>query len=396
MRIAGLNVADFRHVRPGKRAGSSLLGLHSRIVYFGDSITANRGFPGYADWTQFLTRGRFYGKAVGSNGLGPTGWNQGVVGNITDQLITRIQNVIDEAPKVVFLLIGTNDIGASGRTSAQVLTNIASIVATLQAAGARVIVGTLIPRTAAGWNGAMETVRLAVNAGIISTYEYVDTSAAITNTATQLQADGTHPNGPGGLALGTVVAAKLATLISTSDILYTSPTAPAENLFLNPFFTGGATVATSWTLFSGANGVTKTASKTTLDGITAQKLVMSGTSTANVADNFNQNVTPAGGLTGELYEAWVEVLVNRAAGISGISLAAGNNTLSYSSMSITSQDGTALSLPFRGVLRAPPSPLLADGGTLNARISFIPVNATVIDAEFIIANAGYRKVPTGQ
>jgi lysophospholipase L1-like esterase len=377
---------------------SSLLDLHSRIVYFGDSITANRGFSGFADWCQFFSRGRYFGKAIGSNGLGPTGWNQGVVGNTTDQLIARIQNVLDEAPKVVFLLIGTNDIGASGRDATYITTRLRTIINTLIAAGIKVVVGTIIPRIAAGWGSTQNATKDAVNAWIKAQTDITvaDTAAAITNAATQLMADGTHPNGLGAQPMGRVAATAISSLISTNDILYTLPTAPAENLFANPFFTGGTTTATSWTFFQGSNGLTKAASKTTLDGYDAQKIVWSGTSNAAVADNINQNVTPAGGIAGDLYEAWVEVQVNRFTGFRGLALAAGTNTSGFTAMSITAVDTVDQTAPFRGVLRAPPSALATNGGTLASRLSFVPANGVVCDAEVLILRSGFRRVPNGQ
>jgi lysophospholipase L1-like esterase len=380
----------------GSGPGPTLLPLHSRIVYFGDSITANRGFPGYADWTQYLTRGRFFGRAIGSNGLGPTGWNQGVVGNITDQLLARISNVIAEAPKVVVVKVGTNDIGANGRTVGQITPNLRSIYDQLIAAGAKVVACTVIP--CVPFTTQQEATRVALNAWIMSQTDVtvVDTASAITNPATQLQADGKHPNGPGAQLMAALVAPKVASLIVATDILYAPPTAPAENLYLNPFFAGGTTTAPSWTFFQSANGLTRTSSKTTLDGNDAQKIVMQGTATANTADNLSQNITPAGGLAGDMFEAWMEVLVNKCTGISGMALAAGTNTSGFTAMSISAQDATTLTVPFRGVLRAPPSALAANGGTLNPRLSFIPANGAVVDAEFVITRAGYRKVPASQ
>jgi lysophospholipase L1-like esterase len=387
-------------LRAAPRVLVPLLPLSSRIVFFGDSITANRGFPGYADWSQYLSRGRFFGHAVGSNSLGPTGWDQGIVGNITDQLIARISNVIAENPKVVVVLIGTNDIGASSRTTAQVTTNLRSIYDTLIAAGATVVAATIIPRTAAGWGAPQEATRLAVNSWIMSQpdIQAVDIASVITDPATQLLSDGTHPNGTGAQLIGQVVAPKLASLISASDILYDPVAgAPAENLYLNPFFAGGTTTATSWIFFNQtSNGLTKTLSKTTLDGSNAQKIVWSGTATANTADNLYQNITPPGGLVGDMFEAWMEVQVNRYTGMTGISLAAGNNATGYMAMSTTAQDGSPLQVPFTGVLRAPPSPLATAGGTLEPRLSFIPANGAVVDAEVVVTRAGYRKVPAGQ
>jgi lysophospholipase L1-like esterase len=383
----------------------TLLPLNSRIVYFGDSITANRGFPGYADWSQFTSRGKFYGKAVGSNGLGPTGWNQGVVGNTTAMLITRIQNVIDEAPKLVVLLVGTNDIGAGGLSASTITTNLRTIINALKAAGIKVLVITILPRIAAGWGQTQNDTKTAVNNWIKAQtdIDWLDSELYVTNPATQLQADGTHPNGAGAQPLGIAVGNKIMTYAAATDILYDPlAAAPSENLYLNPFFTGSTTiasgqVATSWSYFPAANGLTRVNSKTTLDGSAAQKLVLSGTATANVADNFSQNITPPGGLAGELYEAWMEVQFNRITGIAGFALSAGTNTQGSVAMSITSQDTSGgLTVPFTGVLRAPPSVLATNGATFSSRMSLIPINGAVVDAEMIITRAGYRKVPALQ
>ncbi len=391
-----LPTANFRGGVIGKKwaTGSSLLPLHSKLVIIGHSIVAARGFAGYGDWLLFHSRGRFFCKAVGSNGLGPTGWNQGVSGNTGDMVNARLQNVIDENPAEIIVDYGTNDIGAAGLTGAQVLTRYATTYNTLRAAlpNARIRFCTILPRTAAGWNQGMDDQRIIANNGIKANYSYIDMASVITNPATQLS-DGTHPNVSGAQPMGQLAATVLSGDIVTDDILYSLPTAPAENLFANPFFTGGTTSATSWSFFQNTNGLTKAASKTTDGAYAAQKIVWSGTATSNVADNFNQNVTPPGGLAGELYECWMELIVTRLTGMAGMALAAGNNGGGYTAMSISSQDTSGgIVVPFRGVLRAPPSPLVSNGGALNMRLSFLPANGAVVDAEVAFLRAGARKV----
>jgi len=386
----------------GLRAGitlPSILGLSSRIVFLGDSITAARGFAGYVDWAHFYSRGRFYPKVVGSNGLGPTGWDQGVVGNTTADVITRLANMSAESPKVLFLEVGTNDIATGAATAAQICANYDTIIAAGQAAGAKVMALTVIPRSSAGWSGAMETDRGTVNTCLKAKLPgaVVDADPIITNTATQLMADGTHPNGTGAQLLGAAVASLLSTVITASEILYDPANVPAENLYANSIFAGGATVATSWSFFQNTNGLTKAASKVTVDGLyNGQRYVATGTASANAADNFNQTVTPPGGLAGELYEAWVELVATKTTGITGIAISAGTNNTNSTHMSITSQDAATLTVPFRGVLRAPPSVLAADGGNFNSRISILPANGATVDADITLLRSGYRKVPSGQ
>lgn len=376
----------------------SLLSLDSRIVFLGDSITAARGFAGFTDWALYKARGRYYTKLTGSNGTGPTGWNQGVVGNTSAQGIARLSNVSAETPKVVVILFGCNDITNSGGTYASITANLRTIIDAVKAMGAQCVLCTIIPGSASVYMAAMETIRLNVNDWIRAQTDVTvcDTSALITDVSTQLMVDGKHPNGTGAQLMGYAtggVGDKIASLISASDILYTTGSIPAENLYTNPLFTGGTTSATGWTFFSNSNGLTKAASKTTLDGYEAQRYVASGTASANSADNFNQNVTVTGGVIGDSVEAWVEVLVTKAVGISGISISAGTNATANSMMSISAQDSATRSVPFRGVMRAPASVLTSNGQVMNSRISILPANGAVVDADITFLRAGYRKVP---
>lgn len=377
---------------------ASGISLSGRVVLLGDSITAARGFAGFSDWLLYELDGKFYPKTVGSNGTGPTGWNQGVVGNTSAQAIARLSNVSAESPRAVIFGVGTNDIGTGAATAAQVCANYDTIIASIRSMGAIPIGWTVIPRSSVGWSGAQEADRQTVRQCLKDKLPgaVVDMDTVITNTATQLMADGTHPNATGAQPMGVALRDLVAPLFASGSILPTSaPSAPA-NLYANPFFAGGATVATSWTFFQNTNGLTKAASKVTVDGFDAQRYVASGTASANVADNFNQTVTPPGGLTGDLYEAWVEVLITKATGITGISISAGTNNTNSTHMSITSQDGAAFAVPVRGVLRAPPSTLASDGGNFSSRISILPANGATVDADITLLRANYRKVPTNQ
>lgn len=378
---------------------SSVAALHSRIVFLGDSITAARGFAGPVDWALFYGNGRFYPKTVGSNGTGPTGWDQGVVGNTSAQAIARLSNVSAELPKIVVFGVGTNDIGTGAATSAQVCANYDTIISSIQGMGAVPIAWTVIPRSSAGWSGAQETARGEVRDCLLAKLpaeQVVNMDPVITNTATQLMADGTHPNATGAQLMGAAIWNKVAAYMVTTSILPTSAPSAPDNLYANPFFAGGATTATSWTFFNNTNGLTKAASKTTVDGYDAQRYVASGTASANVADNFNQTVTVTGGLIGDLVEAWVEMQVDAATGISGISISACTNTTNTTHFSITSQDGAAKTVPFRGVMRAPPSTLTANDQACSSRISIIPENGATVNADIKFLRANYRRVPTNQ
>lgn len=376
--------------------------LSSRIVFLGDSITAANGFAGFPDWATLYSEGRYYLRTVSSNGTGPTGWKQGVTGNTTSQMLTRWSNVSAESPKVVVILGGTNDIAAGGASAATIQANLRQLYDNAASIGAKVVAVTILPRSSPGWSGAMETTRTTVNAWIQAQTDLaavIDSDTYITSTSTQLNSDGTHPNAYGAFALGQPVGAAIEALISSDTVLYDPlVSAPAENLILNPFFTGGTTIATSWSFSSASNGLTKTLSKTTYDGSAAQQIDFSGVTTSNVADILYQFVTPSGGLTGDQYEFWVEFKATNLAGINGFSLAANRGaTAGINIFSVTAQaSSTNLTYPITGVLRSPAYTLTSDGQQIQPAFSIIPGLGGTVDAQVIITRAGLRKVPTGQ
>lgn len=385
----------FLHPTPfaiAARGKKKLLPLHSRIVILGNSQAAARGFAGFMDWALFFTRGRFYPKVVGA---GPVGWNLGTVGNTTTQMIARISTVGDENPKVAIFEGGTNDYAAAGATPTTVNANYDSFVAYCRARNIIPIITAIFPRGSVGWNGTMETYRQTSNAYAQSLLgpNFIPADDIITNTTTHLQSDLTHLNFLGAHLYGRRLAERLNKLIVAADI-FDSP----GNLYANGDFAGGATVATSWTAFAASNGITKANSKSTVNGRTSQKFVGSGTASSGVADNYNQTVTPPGGLQNDRHEAWVEVLVTRASGLNGMSISAGTNNTNSSHLSITSVSGAASLdsvVPFTGVMRAPESLLSANGATMNSRISILPAVGAV-DYELEFMRARFRKVPATQ
>lgn len=373
------------------RGKKKLLPLHSRIVILGNSQAAARGFAGFMDWALFFSRGRYYPKVVGA---GPTGWNLGVVGNTTTQMIGRISAVGTENPRVAILEGGTNDYATSGATPTTVNANYDAFIAYCRARNIIPIITAIFPRSSAGWNGTMEGYRQNSNAYAASQLgpNFIPADDIIGSTTTHLQSDLTHLNFLGAFLYGRRVAERLNKLIVAADIFDT------PSLYTNGDFAGGTTVATSWTAFAASNGVTKTNSKSTVDGRVSQKHVGTGTASSGVADNFNQNVVVTGGLTGELVEAWVEVKVTKITGMVGLSTSAGTNNTNATHFSITSVSGVGDltgQVPFTGVMRAPPSVLASDGATMNSRLSVLPAVGAV-DYEVDFMRARYRKVPATQ
>lgn len=104
-----------------------------KIVFFGDSITA-----GWKLWGNLNTHL-------------PNEVNEGVSGNTTPMMLARIQSdVLDKHPAIVVLLGGTNDLadGYAYVTDAPVYPDesaLFEIIERCQAAGAKVIVGTVPP-----------------------------------------------------------------------------------------------------------------------------------------------------------------------------------------------------------------------------------------------------------
>lgn len=82
-----------------------------QIVFFGDSLT---GFYPVQDFFDDVTV-----------------YNRGIANDRTTDLLRRMQNVYDIAPRKLFLQIGTNDLGM-GKKPQNVIDNIAKIIAILQ------------------------------------------------------------------------------------------------------------------------------------------------------------------------------------------------------------------------------------------------------------------------
>lgn len=101
----------------------------SSIAFVGDSIT-NHG-----DWGAWFPDREVH--------------NLGVSGDITDDLVARIDDVIDVRPDAVALLIGTNDLGQR-KSVEHLVRNIEYLLVTLRKAlpGTRMLVQSIMPRGA--------------------------------------------------------------------------------------------------------------------------------------------------------------------------------------------------------------------------------------------------------
>jgi lysophospholipase L1-like esterase len=99
----------------------------SSIAFIGDSIT-NHG-----DWAAWFPERETH--------------NLGVSGNTTDDLIARMDEVVELQPDAVALLIGTNDLGAR-KSVEHLVRNVEYLLVTLRKAlpGARMLVQSIMPR----------------------------------------------------------------------------------------------------------------------------------------------------------------------------------------------------------------------------------------------------------
>jgi lysophospholipase L1-like esterase len=108
---------------------NSTIETRSSIAFFGDSITA------HGDWAAWFPDRETH--------------NLGVGGNTTDDLIARLDEVIDLHPDAVALLAGTNDLGQR-KSVEHLVRNIEYVLVTLRKAlpGTRMLVQSIMPRGA--------------------------------------------------------------------------------------------------------------------------------------------------------------------------------------------------------------------------------------------------------
>lgn len=173
-----------------------------RIICFGDSITAGK-------YPEFLAT-RVSGYQV---------LNAGVGGNTTGQGLARMEeDVLRHRPEVVLILFGTNDsvLRAPGayRTPLEMFQkNLETMLARCRGAGARPILGTLLPIMAepyytrhpkeyytpeGGLEAILERYRQATMAvGKKHKAPVVDFYTKISGDLTMLKRDGVHPNEAG-------------------------------------------------------------------------------------------------------------------------------------------------------------------------------------------------------
>lgn len=396
MRLGGFGMG-LQNVGVGGR-GRTLLPLHSRIVFEGDSITAGSSGPQFSAFAIMRSGGRFFQ---------PAGWNQGVGGQTAAQMATQVASVTALNPKVVVLLAGTNDLSGTADSDATIFANIRTCINAYKAAGARVVNICVLPRNDAVWDAGEETRRLALNERIRAQTDVKVVDVEATFNPTTMCDDGLHPNYRGAIHLGNAVGDVLSTMIVPTSV-FTGYDGVGNFLVGsgdNPLLTGTTgvksgtpaptgEVATGWTLEHNAGAsIVIAASKTTLNGKTAQRIQVSGTNaTAGASVNFRNPVVYSG-VAGEFWEMWWDFSL--AAGAQGLrAISASTDT------AMATNAGATVHYPndveVAGVLRPPMTTALAGADASVTMSGAMLFSAGAVAADITWAGPYFRKVPAGQ
>lgn len=381
----------------GGFAGVPLLSMHARLVFEGDSITAGSSGPAYSQFAISRSRGRFYC---------PSGYNQATGGQTAAQMATQVANVTALSPKAVVCLSGTNDLSGTADTPATIFANQRTAVDGYKAAGARVVFICTLPRNDTTWTnlsaGRQADRTTLVNLQRAQTdVEIVDLES--TFDPTTMCVDGLHPNYLGAITIGQAVGDKLNEIIVAGDIF--ADYLAADNYLFgateNPALTGTAgsksgagvtgEVANLWTVEENG-GMTVVCSKTTLNGKTAQRVVVSGTNSTNGRVVNLRNTVTYSGQAGEFYETWFEF--SFAAGAANVrAITASCDTISAinASASVHYPD-----MALEGVIRPPSGTALAGTDTSTNVQAGMVFSAGTVAADLILAGPYFRKVPAAQ
>lgn len=184
---------------------NKLLPQTPRVVFIGDSITEN--------WVG-LAPSLFVSGAVG----------RGISGQTSPQILVRFyQDVVRLRPKVVHIMIGTNDVaGNTGPTSPEMYTNhVAAMVDLARANGIAVILGSILPAAKFPWKPALTPAPqvVALNTWLQNFAKsrgavYADYHKALANPQgginPDVAPDGIHPNARGYALMEPIARAAIA------------------------------------------------------------------------------------------------------------------------------------------------------------------------------------------
>ncbi len=182
-----------------------------RVIFIGDSITEN--------WVG-LAPTLFVSGAVG----------RGISGQTSPQVLVRFyQDVVRLRPKVVHIMIGTNDLaGNTGPTSPEMYTShVAAMVDIARSNGIAVVLGSILPAAKFPWKPELAPARqvVALNTWLRDFAKargavYADYYKALANPEGGIDADlapdGIHPNARGYALMEPIATAAIAEAEKTS------------------------------------------------------------------------------------------------------------------------------------------------------------------------------------
>lgn len=191
---------ECRFAEPGKQLAQA-----PRVVFIGDSITEN--------WVG-LAPSLFVDGAIG----------RGISGQTSPQILVRFyQDVVRLRPKVVHIMIGTNDVaGNTGPSSPEMYTNhVAAMVDLARANGIAVVLGSILPAAKFPWKPQLSPAAqvVALNSWLKDFAKargavYADYHKALTNPQggmnPDLAPDGIHPNAKGYAVMEPITKAAIA------------------------------------------------------------------------------------------------------------------------------------------------------------------------------------------
>ncbi len=298
-------------------AGGFSLSNGASFVAAGDSITDN-GSVYNSTLVQTVPRGYWSWAYCADGRIVPdVNPDAGVSGNRVADLAARyVTDVINQAPNLVFLLIGTNNV-TDGTAASTILTAIQSFVTQNRAIGAGTIIGRILPRGSVGVPMSAPQIAIweAVNTGIsamaTSDVQVWDAEPLIGSMNAQhtilaghtTSEDLLHPNTLAAQKISSLVEPLIANWVAAGTGLFTSDNA-VGNLLTGGFLpgTGGSNsgstgqVATSWAATNSlTGGAAMACSKVArAAGGEWQQVVLSGTYTgSNITSDISRTYTIA-------------------------------------------------------------------------------------------------------
>ncbi len=192
-----------------RAANQALPGQRADIVFIGDSITEG--------WSRFAP-GLFTGGIV----------NRGISGQTSPQLLLRFMaDVVALKPRVVHLMIGTNDVaGNTGPTTPQAYQdNVRAMVTLARASGIKVVLGSIPPADRMNWRPDLrpaariaELNRWLKDFAVQQQLTFADYHAVLSGPNGELRPefghDGVHPESAGYAVMEPVARAALAEALS--------------------------------------------------------------------------------------------------------------------------------------------------------------------------------------